>query len=443
MTTARSRFALLLAAGCGASSLTPIDQPNTQPTEGHAFLTIVGNKNVFLDAGATETLTVKYADENGTPLAGEVQFSVKGTYADSALLAASAVTNSQGLATVDLAAGQDQAAFRIEAGALYAVPVDWAVAVQPAAPPLPPLGFDGSYSIDSQFNLVNGLPGTVGDIVNAIIDMTDSPNDPATWLIDLALQKIDNSTITSAVNAVRPALDSFANDALKKYAPSIVDDFITFGNTFGQVTKKFGVESQLVVTKDASGTYTATHTVTGVNFTISGTKYSYTLADLGISNVSAQNIAVTADPMTGDMTIADHSLGLSYGKVVVYALDHLVIPMIDGFASNLTDLLKDEVPCASISVDIANYVGIGDPSLYESACDTALDFAGAYVEGKISDLGGTASAFKIHGTTKGVDTNHDNSVDKLQDGLWEGVLDFTVTQSTLAKPDQKFVGTRM
>src|ERR1051326_898453 len=55
---------------------------------------------------------------------------------------------------------------------------------QPPPPPPPtPLDPTGRYAMQSTFDLTTNAPGTVGDVMRAIIDMTDSPNDPTHWLL--------------------------------------------------------------------------------------------------------------------------------------------------------------------------------------------------------------------------------------------------------------------
>jgi hypothetical protein len=121
----------------------------------------------------------------------------------------------------------------------------------------------------------------------------------------------------------------------------------------------------------------------------------------------------------------------------------VIIPQLDPWAHNLTELLLDNVDCASVGQAISDYVGIGSPGTYQAACDAGLQFAGGFVEQKILSLDSTAAALAIHGEAKPIDATGDGKVDKLSGGLWEGNFVFGPAGSVLAKPDQKFIGTRM
>lgn len=431
---------LATAACAGDTEGGPGPQP---PVEGNAYLTIVGDRNVFLDGNSQVTLTVKYHDESGAPLAGEVHFRIDGAANGSNISTDSDVTDNEGLATINVIGSIEEASFRIIAEAEFATPVDWRIAVSQGEPPLPPLSAVGTYELESQFDMASGLPGTVGTVVNSIIDMTDDPNDPATWLIDMALDQIDSTSVKDAVNSLRPGLDAFVNNLILDYAPGFVTTFVELGDKFGQVAHKLGTISELqVVQGGPDGTELgARHTITGIRYTIDGVEYDYTMAELDLGIVEADGLTCSLED--NRLMIGDHDLPLSYGRILLFALNNVLIPALDPWSDSLSDLLIYYVDCYSLSYDIADYVGIGSPGLYESACETALTVAAAYIEDQIEGLDGTASSLAIHGDARVSDDNQDGKVDKLTNGLWEGQMNFGPVASTLAKPDQKFIGKRM
>ncbi len=441
-------FAALLLVGCATQDLGPTPMPKP-PVEGHAYLEIVGDKNVFIDTGARATITVKYHDDAGGPIAGAVTFAIQGDAKGGSLTAASAVTDNEGLARVDLVAGSTETAFGVRASAQYATSVDFSVAVRVGqGPPTPQaLALEGTYQLESQFDLVAGLPGTFGDVVRTVIDITDSPNDPTTYLIDLALKEIDNSTVTNALNALRPGLDVAINEFLKSQLGDVYTNLLAFGNGFGDAAQRFGLKSELAIAKNANGTYVATHTIKGIFFmTDAGggkrERQDVDLAEMSMDYIVASNVAITR---SGDasITIGDHALPLSYGKALVYMVRNIVIPLIDPWARNMTEFLQDIVDCDTLGDEIATEVGFGSGSIYASACKTALAFAGNYLEGKLGEVGGTATGFHLHGTARLQDTNDDRKVDKLMAGSWEGSLDIGPEAATLSAPNQTFLGNRM
>lgn len=432
----------LLASACGSAET---DDGGKQPVPGDAYLTIVGDKNVFLNNGSRQTLIVKYHDGAGHPLAGEVRFRIEGNAAGAVLDGAADVTNGEGLAQIDLTAGaQGAAAFSVVAEADYAQPVDWRIAVDQGDQPPLPLSVTGKYKVESQFDIVSGLPGTVGEVVNGFVEMTDDPNDPATFLIDLAIEKISNNTVKNLVNSLRPGLDAYLNEFIKNAAPQFVTALVDLGDAFGQITRKFGLLSELEITAGGldSGSLVGKHTITGVAFTVDGQRYEYAAADLDLGTIVAENVPVALE---GELkvTIGDHTLPVSYGRMILFALNNVIIPQIDPFASSLEELLRNFVDCAAVGQTMYDYVGIGTPGLYESACLTGIAGLSAFVTDQILSLDDTATSLVIHGDAKPRDGNGDRKVEKLENGLWEGKMTFGSIESTLAKPNQKFLGTRM
>jgi hypothetical protein len=441
----RAFFAVLALAGaCSSQDLGPTMMPKP-PVEGHAYLEIVGDKNVFLDTGARTTITVKYHDDAGDPVAGSVAFEVQGDAKGGSLTSASAVTDNQGLARVDVVGGANEAAFGVRASAQYATAVDWSIAVHIGPPPPGPLTLEGTYQVESQFDLVTGLPGTLGDVVRTVIDITDSTNDPTTFLIDAALSQIHDTAVTNAVNALRPGLDVGINEFLKSQLGDVYNNLLEFGNGFGDAAQRFGLKSELAVTKNADGSYAATHTVKGIFFfTDAGggkrVRQDVDLADANVDYVVASNVPVTRNGDTS-INIGDHSLQMSYGKLLVYSVRNVVLRLIDPGASTMTDFLQDTVDCAALGRKIYDDVGSGSAGIYESACKTALAFAGNLIEGKLTEVGGTATGFHLHGTVQIRDTDADRKIDKLVSGQWQGSLDIGPDSAALGQPS--FLGTRM
>ncbi len=435
---------LALAGACSSQDVGPSPMPKP-PVQGHAYLEIVGDRNVFLDTGARATITVKYRDDAGDPVAGAVAFEIQGDAKGGSLTAASAVTDNQGLARVDVVGGSNEAAFGVRASAQYVTAVDWSIAVHTGPPPPGPLTLEGTYQVESQFDLVSGLPGTIGDVVRTVIDITDSPNDPTTFLIDAALGQIDDTAVTSAVNALRPGLDVSINEFLKSQLGDVYNNLLQFGNGFGDAAQRFGLKSVLEVTKNADGSYAAKHTVKGIFFfTDAGggkrTRQDVDFADAGIDYVVANNVPIVRN---GDqsITIGDHSLQTSYGKLLVYSVRNVVLPLIDPGARTMTDFLQDTVDCDTLGQKIYGDVQSGSPGIYSAACKTALAFAGNLIEGKLTEVGGTATGFHLHGTVQIRDSDSDRKVDTLVNGLWQGSLDIGTDAAALGQPS--FLGVRM
>lgn len=437
----------LLIGGCASEALSPTP-PNIQPTPGHAILRIVGDKNVFLDNSARSALVVEYVSDTGQPLAGTVSFRVGGDGKGAALSAMSSVTGPGGRVTVQLTGGPSgEAAFKVTASAEYATPVDWSVAVRPGSePPVPgPFSVVGTYDVNSTFDLVDQLPGTAGDVVRTIIDLTDDPNDPSWWVIQQIAKTgpTGEQVVNTAGIPLAAALNALLMEIPDVNGVDIIFKIKEFGNAFGDAAKKFGIRSQLKIYIDPNDStkLLAKHTIKGVFVKIDGKLKTKQLAELNMNEIVIDKIPVTLEG-ENKVKIGDHDFGLAYGGVLVAIVDNVLIPLLDPTSGNLQEVLENNVPCDVVGEKISEYIPI-PASVWESLCKTGLNFGAAAIEGKLSSLGGTASSFKVHGEVRPVDTNDDRKPDTLVGGQWEGTFTFAGSAAPLLKPKHIFNGARI
>jgi hypothetical protein len=424
-------LALGAAAGCASDGADDAQTPD-EATK----LTIVGERTLRLENGWATELTVRYTDLDDAPLAGSIDFVIDGEPAGAFLSAEQAVTNASGEATVTLTTGSTgDAAFDVSATAEGADAVAWDISVLERA-----LDPTGTYRVTSEFDLASGLPGTAGTVINEFIEMTDDPYDPATYVLDKIRASITNGTVQDFLDDARPALDAILNEVLLQATPDVVAKLVEMGDAFGQIAHKFGTTSELTVTStnDVDTGLAAAHVLTGLVFTIDGESFPYALADMGLENVS------TPAPFSYNaqrFTIGDHAFPLSYGTILMVALEQIIIPLLDDSAHDLRSLLASYIDCAAVGAAIADYIGFGSDGLYEGACDLGLDAASGFVEEKILSLDSSAMQLGIHGSAKWIDSNHDWKVDVLQGGAWEGQMTYGTAPAPLGP--STFRGERM
>jgi|GEM_PF-1204301 len=442
-------FALAIAvgaAGCAAEQGGGNDpQP---PVEGDAYLVIQGDTNVFLENGWTQTLTVRYQSGDGQSLAGQVDFEVVGASAGGSVSKAFAVTDSDGVATIEVMAGAEgDASFKVRASADYADAAEWSIAVNGGTPPLPPLDPQGRYRVDSEFNVVAGIPGTAGQVLNTFADITDGTYDPATWLLDFIIDKIDNSTIEGFVSSARPLLDGVLNDALHSLAPDFVNKILDIGNKFGQVGHNFGLRTTMEVTSGGieGGDMSLKHTLTGMFVNVDGNRYDFSTAELGMSNQEA-TASFRMNEIETQVTIGQHEFPVSYGALLSVALEQVIIPSVDPQSSSLQELFSHLINCNSVAQELYDYIASqfgwgGSVGLYEGACELGLTAAANAIMDKIHAIDANGLIIQMGGTAKPLDTNSDRKVDVLRNGEWDGTMSYAGTPADYTGAE--FDGQRM
>ena len=302
----------------------------------------------------------------------------------------------------------------------------------------------GRYQMTSSFDIAANMPGKVGEVSNAFINMTDGATDPADWILEQVIAKIGNNTLKNFLNGARPFVAGYLNDRLLQIAPDFVTTIVQVGQDFGQAARNFGLNETLDVT--GSGTsYMSTVSAIGVKFKIDNIETDVQFADHAMAAVSAANVGVSLDAY-GKLDIAEHKLPLAFGKVLHLGLDEVIIPAINPTATNLQTLLADLVNCQAVGQAIndalIDAVGIGGGAgTWQTACNAGLVLGAQTVYTKIDGIDANALEFGLVGVAKAVDSNNDSKVDKIQTGKWTGTLSYGSTPAPLSTAT--FIGSRM
>jgi hypothetical protein len=306
-----------------------------------------------------------------------------------------------------------------------------------------PLDPTGKYQLQSTFDISTNIPGTVGTVINDFIGATNGPNQPTQWILDQIIAQMGSGTLKTLLQSAEPFVAGYLNDQLLSIAPDFVSTILLVGNDFGDIAKHFGINSTLDVA--GSGTFTAVHTATGVHFKIDTTDMDFAFADYQVPNVVVNGVGITLDA-TAKLTVADHKLPLSYGKILRIGLDAAIIPLVDSNATNLQTLFADKIDCAAVGSAINDALSSqfgfgGGAGTWQTACNAGLQFGANAIYQKISAIDASALEFDLNGTAKAVDTNHDYKVDALQTGKWLGTLSYSGTPAPLSTAT--FTGARM
>ncbi len=308
--------------------------------------------------------------------------------------------------------------------------------------PSTPLDATGTYQIDSRFDLISGMPGTVGEVSNTFIDMTDDPYDPATWLIDTILDKWDGGFVEDLLEGARPGIDRLVHEKMMENAPDLVQQLVEVGDRFGQVEREFGVNSTLEAAGDDGDGLSATHTAMGYHFRINGTEHAYTLDELERDPVVVEGIGFQFSE--NNISVSEHSIPLHYGGFLAMVLDDVIIPQVNAEADDLGDLLLDLVNCDAVGLSIYNELGFLNADVYAGLCEMGLETGAGFVMNKLVSIDEEAQVrLIISGTAHAADQSGDRRIDTFSSGEWSGAIDYAGSMGTLLENANTFSGTRM
>src|SRR6185312_16786830 len=109
------------------------------------------------------------------------------------------------------------------------------------------------------------------------------------------------------------------------------------------------------------------------------------------------------------LSIGEHKMPVSYGKILRVGLDAVIIPAVDANATNLNELLADQIDCSAVGQAINDALEQqfgygGGAGTWTSACTAGLNYGAQTIYNKISDIDASALEFDLTGTAKAVDT---------------------------------------
>jgi hypothetical protein len=306
--------------------------------------------------------------------------------------------------------------------------------------PEPQMDAQGTYRVNSTFDIATNMPGTAGSVLNGIIAATDDADDPMSWLLDQMLAQMDDGTLKDILVAAKPFVAGYLNDRLHDLAPDLVDTLVDVGQRMEDMTKHFGLNEKLEVSS-VDQVYIARVTADGVRFTINGTSTDLDFFSHDIDNVVANDVLITYDKPGSRLGIGDHTLPLPYGKIVRVGLDFAIIPAIDPTAHNLAELLDHLINCQAVGSNIATALGFGSASFWGAACHSGVTAGANVLYDQLADQNSKLS-LKLVGSSRAADTNNDYKLDKLVFGNWQGTMKYETDDAALAQPAE-YTGNRM
>jgi hypothetical protein len=411
--------AVSLSGACGSGS----EEGNYD-----SFLTIVGDRSVFLESGDQAELQVRYHDRAGEALHGSVEFVIEGEPSGAYLANAATTTSSEGIASVTIDANNNaQTTFTVRASAADAGSVSWEVTLAEPSIPLDP---NGTYAMNSSFDIISGLEeGTVRDVVHGVRDFTQ---DPGTFLLRLAIEACGStcSLFSGLVDSVGPALTVF----LRNLAPDFVDDLLDLGQEFFQIAHNFQIVSELQVTGDS-----ANHVTTGIIVASAAGEQLFTMAEMGVEPVAAESVTFSIVNNDRDVEIGEHSLPMAYGAMLKIAIEQVLIPSVDGAPGTLASFLHNRIDCGPVGQFLEdNIPGLPVTVLgfvvYDGfdLCVDGINAGSNAIMNRLENLDATGLELVIGGTAQPVSHNSDGTLNVLRNGRWQGNMNYgTAVAATL------------
>ncbi len=329
----------------------------------------------------------------------------------------------------------------------------------------------GSYTVDNHFDFSDAIPGTLGDVIRALVRFFGDQNherDIAGLIFDLveglvreAAGAIGGLVVDLVRGWVEDDLNEIINDYIDNDGPDWLRDFFTIGSDLISVVSNLEVISRMRISKPRrDGTFDGSQNWIGLAFywrlpcgddpDPDCGRHPFTMDEVA---AAAEGIELVFGQFTGRIhsynqgVIDQHTMDLQYGRLILFVLNNIILPWIADGANNLTDALLNLGNCPSFANGVtggSGHLRIGGINIVsrdtiENWCVTILTVAGEAAEAIIGRLR-IDTRLTLQGTMVFVEDSDDLVVDSITDGVWTGII--RTAQDEGPPFDGDFAGTR-
>jgi hypothetical protein len=319
-------------------------------------------------------------------------------------------------------------------------------AAGPMMPPDPvsvPIDPAGHYALTSSLSLASVPPPAV-HVLSELASATDGPDDPSRYLIDLMIDRMPEGGWKTSALALAPYFAAYMNNHLAQVAPRFAPGARALAAGLERIAQHVGTIETLDVTNDGELTgdtnrgdasrddasrgdasrseaivsASLRRTLVGLRFDVDGRD----VADVRFAPLGLPDIATKAHAtLAGDrFTIDRHALALPYTRLLRLGFDFAVIPSVVPGAHDLGQALEDLVNCDALGVLASDWMGIGSPEFYASACRIGLTALAAKIYSELETIDPASLSLALDGVADAVDADHDGPMDAIDRGLWTG-----------------------
>lgn len=304
----------------------------------------------------------------------------------------------------------------------------------------------GVYDSASRFDFTGAIPGQVGELVDQVTTLF---NDPGDFFIEQIKNLVANYVGELATDTVFGLFEDELTEVITNWmlnqSPDWLQDVFIVGQDLTQVVHDLELHATLKISKLQSD-----YSVQGVfewdgivlrwscgcdgcpeegapGYDPSCAEYEFGLDDLQntefpLDLVEGQFLAQIQD--FDRLNVQNHVIELNYGKLIIFALNEILLPAITG-EDSIEDALASVVDCDSIAEGISDSI-LGDLGLSESNvktfCQDSVSTIAAPATAILSELA-VDSSLRLEGHARLVDDDADLIVERIIDGEFVGHIE--------------------
>ncbi len=318
----------------------------------------------------------------------------------------------------------------------------------------------GNFDVINHFNFTGAIPGTIGAVIDNLVMFFGSEGQDrqvATVIINAVAALVRNFVSGLAGEIIQlvgdwidDPLNRLINTYLEQDAPHWMRVFFQAGSDITSVVSYLEIISKVRIAKPASnGTFQGSQNWIGLALywrtpcldnpdrDPESCRHEFTMDEIWALLNDAQMVygQFSGRIHSYNQGIIDsHSVALQYGKLIVFVMNHLILPSIAGGSTSLSQALLYWINCGAFARRITGddgyliniHVGPIDwdaieANTIESWCSTIFGAVGAVIQAILNRLN-IDTHLTLQGTMTFIEEDNDLAVDRLGEGIWTGTI---------------------
>ena len=302
------------------------------------------------------------------------------------------------------------------------------------------LNATGAYASNSIFDFTGAIPGTVGDVIDEISLLFNSPGGFLIVQMKRLASLYVGEFITNAVFGLfEDAVVEAVDDWMFTRSPAWVRNILTVGQDLMQIVNRLELLATLTLTK-----VTSAYTVQGSlrwhglvltwrygcpregqpNYDPACGRREFSMTDIENTEFPLNLVEGRFNAAIQDydrLVIENHVVRLNYGRLVIFVLNELILQTLTGH-DNLSDAVHSFIDCAALADRIyfgsLSSIGVDEADI-AGFCDGAIDVIITPLTLVLEALA-VETALRLSGTAVLEDVDDDLRVDRIVDGEFMG-----------------------
>ena len=294
----------------------------------------------------------------------------------------------------------------------------------------------GDFSLHSSFVLASPPPNAA-DVLAELSSATDGVDDPARYLVDRLVARLPDGRTRQYAESLAPYFAAYLQTKLDTIAPQLAVGIRELVYGLDRIAHRVETSEHVTVSSDG----TARREIEGLRWGPNAVDFAgiapvittvTLMPAVDAARTSVDGVGTSVDGVGGtseraapyerQLVFASHSLRVPFGSMLRAGFDNTVIPSVVPRTFTLSSALAQLVDCQRLGAVTAEWMGIGSPDFYATACTTSMTALAARIYARIDALDAELFTIEQSGVARAFDLDANGAMDRIDEGRWLGTF---------------------